>query len=42
MMAAARKSVGKAVDTVRIASVLGPPHEVVIVPGIGYELSSAR
>jgi hypothetical protein len=31
---AARKSVGEAVDTVRIASWVGR-HEVVIVPGIG-------
>ena len=34
MMAAARKSVGKAVDTVRIASWVRR-HEVVIVPGTG-------
>lgn len=34
MVATARKSVGKAVDTVRIASWVRR-HEVVIVPGMG-------
>ena len=34
MVAAARKSVSKAVDTVRIASWVGR-HDVVIVPGMG-------